>query len=73
MPTLRAVQRRRERPAHLTQKGQVFLHEHFLGRIFDAKEPIDPPWMMRLLEQFPPLRRLPARMIGIGFRPEHVR
>ena len=27
---------------------------------------------MRLLENSPRLRRLPARMIGIGFRPEHI-
>ena len=71
---LRAVQCRRElsRPAH-AKKAQVFMHEHFLQHIFDSKEPIDPPWLMRLFEQFPPLRRLPARMVGIGFRPEHVR
>jgi 2-polyprenyl-6-methoxyphenol hydroxylase-like FAD-dependent oxidoreductase len=69
---LRAVQARRERPARLTQRVQIFLHEHFLTPIVQAKEPITIPWPMRLVEQFPALRRIPARMIGLGFRPEHV-
>jgi 2-polyprenyl-6-methoxyphenol hydroxylase-like FAD-dependent oxidoreductase len=69
---LQAVQRRRERPAHLTQKVQVFLHEHFLEKIFASKEPMDPPWPARLLSLLPLLRRIPARMVGVGFRPEHI-
>jgi len=69
---LRAVQHRRERPAHLTQRAQIFIHEHFLERVFKANEQISSPLPERLLEEFPLLRRIPARMIGIGFRPEHV-
>jgi 2-polyprenyl-6-methoxyphenol hydroxylase-like FAD-dependent oxidoreductase len=69
---LRAVQHRRERPAHLTQRAQIFIHEHFLERVFKANEQISSPLPARLLEEFPLLRRIPARMIGIGFRPEHV-
>ena len=70
---LRLVQMRRERPARLTQEVQVFMHKHLLERIFDSTEIIPPPLPMRLLEKFPRLRSLPARMIGIGFRPEHIR
>jgi 2-polyprenyl-6-methoxyphenol hydroxylase-like FAD-dependent oxidoreductase len=70
---LKAVQNRRERPARLTQGLQIFLHKHLLERIFDSSEPIPAPLPMRFLEQFPRLRRIPARMIGIGFRPEHIR
>jgi hypothetical protein len=33
---------------------------------------ISPPLLMRMLEKYPRLRRLPARMVGIGFRPEHI-
>jgi 2-polyprenyl-6-methoxyphenol hydroxylase-like FAD-dependent oxidoreductase len=69
---LAAVQKRRERPARMTQRVQVFMHEHFLERIFNSKEPIPPPLAMRMLERFSRLRRLPARMVGIGFRPEHI-
>jgi 2-polyprenyl-6-methoxyphenol hydroxylase-like FAD-dependent oxidoreductase len=72
MGDLKAVQTRRERPARLTQRVQIFLHEHLLARIFDSSEVITPPLPMRLLEQFPRSRRLPARMVGIGFRPEHI-
>jgi 2-polyprenyl-6-methoxyphenol hydroxylase-like FAD-dependent oxidoreductase len=69
---LEKVQKRRERPARLTQRVQVFMHEHLLEPIFDSSQTIPTPWPMRLLEKFPRLRRLPARMIGIGFRPEHI-
>ena len=68
---LHAVQERRELPTRLTQRVQIFLHQHFLAPIFDVTEPIAPPWPMRLLARFPSLRRIPARMIGLGFRPEH--
>ena len=30
------------------------------------------PFVVRLLRDFPALRQLPARFIGIGPRPEHV-
>lgn len=70
---LQAVQRRRGRPAILTQKVQVFLHEHFLERIFASEKPMDAPWAARLADALPLLRRIPARMIGLGFRPEHIR
>jgi 2-polyprenyl-6-methoxyphenol hydroxylase-like FAD-dependent oxidoreductase len=69
---LRSVQLRREKPARLTQKVQVFMHKHFLERIFESSETISPPLPLQLLEKFPRLRSLPARMVGIGFRPEHV-
>ena len=70
---LHRVQQRRERPARLTQRVQIFLHEHMLEPIFNSPEAMPPPLPMRLFERFPRLRSLPARMIGIGFRPEHVK
>jgi 2-polyprenyl-6-methoxyphenol hydroxylase-like FAD-dependent oxidoreductase len=70
---LKKVQARRKRPALLTQKVQIFLHKHLLERIFESTEVIATPAPMVLLEKFPRLRRLPARMIGMGFKPEHVR
>jgi 2-polyprenyl-6-methoxyphenol hydroxylase-like FAD-dependent oxidoreductase len=72
LPDLHAVQQRRERPAKLTQKVQIFLHKHLLERIFDSPELISPPLLLRFFEDFPRARSIPARMIGIGFRPEHV-
>jgi 2-polyprenyl-6-methoxyphenol hydroxylase-like FAD-dependent oxidoreductase len=69
---LKKVQARRKRPALLTQKVQIFLHKHLLERIFESTEVIATPTPMILLEKFPRLRRLPARMVGMGFKPEHV-
>jgi 2-polyprenyl-6-methoxyphenol hydroxylase-like FAD-dependent oxidoreductase len=70
---LKAVQARRERPAQLTQRVQVFLHKHLLEPIFNSTEAISPPLLLNLTEKFPKLRQIPARMVGIGFRPEHVK
>jgi 2-polyprenyl-6-methoxyphenol hydroxylase-like FAD-dependent oxidoreductase len=69
---IQAVQDRRGLPARVTQRVQVFLHRHLLERIFNSPELIPPPLLLRLCEKFPRLRRIPARMVGIGFRPEHV-
>jgi 2-polyprenyl-6-methoxyphenol hydroxylase-like FAD-dependent oxidoreductase len=69
---LQAVQDRRGLPARMTQRVQVFLHKHLLERIFNSPEIIPPPLLLRLCEKFPRLRRIPARMVGIGFRPERV-
>jgi hypothetical protein len=30
------------------------------------------PWALKLLRWFPMLRRIPARVVGIGIRPEHI-
>jgi hypothetical protein len=31
-----------------------------------------PPWIVRALGSSDPLRRIPARLVGLGFRREHV-
>ncbi len=69
---LEAVQRRREWASRATQRAQIFIHEHLLERIFNSTERIPPPLLLRLCERFPLLRRFPARMVGLGFRPEHI-
>jgi hypothetical protein len=67
------VQRRRQRAARWTQRAQVFMHKHLLERIFDSPKPIAPPLPLELAEKFPKLRRIAARMVGIGVQPEHIR
>jgi 2-polyprenyl-6-methoxyphenol hydroxylase-like FAD-dependent oxidoreductase len=69
---LKGVQTRRERPAWLTQRVQIFMHEHLLKRIFEEPEAIDPPMFMNITEKFPMARRMLGRMVGMGFRPEHL-
>ncbi len=36
-------------------------------------KPLSPPLIMKLLGWFPIPRRIPARLVGIGVRPEHIR
>jgi 2-polyprenyl-6-methoxyphenol hydroxylase-like FAD-dependent oxidoreductase len=69
---LAAVQKRREFPTRMMQSVQVFIQNRFLTRVL-AGAPVAAPWPLRLLQRYPMLRRLPARLIGMGFRPEHVR
>jgi 2-polyprenyl-6-methoxyphenol hydroxylase-like FAD-dependent oxidoreductase len=70
---LKAVQDRRERPAKMIQRVQVFVHKHFLERVFDSATIIPPPLLLNMTERFSMLRRLPARMLGMGFRPKHIK
>jgi 2-polyprenyl-6-methoxyphenol hydroxylase-like FAD-dependent oxidoreductase len=70
---LAAVQRRRELPTRLTQRLQLLVQERLIGRLLAGGGPSRLPWPVRLLQRFPRLRRIPARIIGMGFRPEHVR
>src|SRR6476469_843125 len=69
---LEQVQRRREWPTRLIQLMQVFVHRYVVtGR--ESKIGRDSlPLLVKLLGWFPILRRLPARFIGIGPRPEHI-
>jgi 2-polyprenyl-6-methoxyphenol hydroxylase-like FAD-dependent oxidoreductase len=69
---LHAVQRRREFPTRETQRLQVALQKRVIGRVLASTGKISPPLLLRLVGWMPILRRLPARVIGIGFRPEHV-
>ncbi|HEV7327887.1 MAG TPA: FAD-dependent oxidoreductase [Bosea sp. (in: a-proteobacteria)] len=69
---LAAVQTRREWPAKLTQTAQIAIQNRVITPLLAADKPIVPPWPLRLLQRFPLLRRLPARMVGMGVRPEHV-
>jgi 2-polyprenyl-6-methoxyphenol hydroxylase-like FAD-dependent oxidoreductase len=70
---LQQVQKRREFPTRMTQKLQVFVQNRILGRVIKGKGKLSPPWLMRLLLRWPMLRYIPARLIGLGFRPEHVK
>src|ERR1700726_1714160 len=71
---LREVQERREYPTRMTQRFQIFAHKHLLGPALSHKTQIRQlPLPFKLLRRFPVLRRIPARMLGLGFRPEHVR
>jgi 2-polyprenyl-6-methoxyphenol hydroxylase-like FAD-dependent oxidoreductase len=72
---LRAVQRRRELPTRLTQRAQVLIQNRVIGPVLAGAggKPLPMPLALRLLRDWPFLRRIPARLVGLGVRPEHVR
>ena len=69
---LAKVQARRIWPTELTQRAQLLVQDRVISRVLDSKVPRRPPFAVRLIARFPILRRIPARMIGLGVRPEHV-
>lgn len=69
---LRKVQRRREWPTKMTQWVQLAVQNRVIKQVLRDTEPLLPPSAIKLIARFPLLRRIPARMIGLGFRPEHV-
>jgi 2-polyprenyl-6-methoxyphenol hydroxylase-like FAD-dependent oxidoreductase len=70
---LRAVQQRREFPTRATQAMQVAVQKRVIGRVLVSTRKPSTPLIVRLLRLMPFLTRLPARLIGLGVRPEHVR
>ncbi len=70
---LRAVQRRREWAVRMTQRVQVLVQNRVALAALAHQGTIAVPLPVRLLQNYPVLRRLPARLIGMGLRPEHVR
>ncbi|MBV9815385.1 MAG: FAD-dependent oxidoreductase [Alphaproteobacteria bacterium] len=69
---LEAVQRRRDFPTRATQRLQVAVQNRVIDRVLTSTAKITPPLAVRVLDKVPFLRRIPARLIGLGFRPEHV-
>ncbi|HWG96578.1 MAG TPA: FAD-dependent monooxygenase, partial [Nitrospira sp.] len=70
---LAKVQARRIWPTRLTQRAQLIIQDRVIRRVLNSKVSLSPPWVVGLLARFPFLRRIPARLIGLGIRPEHVR
>jgi 2-polyprenyl-6-methoxyphenol hydroxylase-like FAD-dependent oxidoreductase len=70
---LRKVQRRREFPTRLTQRIQVLVQNRVLSRVLRSRTRLSLPLPLRLFRSLPILARIPARLIGLGIRPEHVR
>jgi 2-polyprenyl-6-methoxyphenol hydroxylase-like FAD-dependent oxidoreductase len=70
---LAAVQARRTFPMKVIQRMQVIVQNNLLSPALKSKERPKPPFVMRLVKWIPALRRIPARILGLGVRPEHVR
>ncbi len=70
---LAAVQQRRTFPTRATQRMQLIVQNNVIRRVLDTTRPLTPPWPIKLLGRWKFLQRIPARMVGLGFRPEHVK
>ncbi|HEY1525377.1 MAG TPA: FAD-dependent oxidoreductase [Candidatus Angelobacter sp.] len=70
---LLAVQRRRTFPTRATQRMQLVVQNNVIRRVLGATKPLSLPWFLKLLRRVPYLRRFPARVVAVGFRPEHIR
>ncbi|MGH9530098.1 MAG: FAD-dependent monooxygenase, partial [Terriglobales bacterium] len=68
-----AVERRRMFPTRATQWLQITIQNNVIWRVLGRDKPLTLPWPLKMLQRFPVLRRIPARVVGVGFRPEHVK
>jgi 2-polyprenyl-6-methoxyphenol hydroxylase-like FAD-dependent oxidoreductase len=69
---LARVRRRRWLPTAGTQLMQRVAQRAVIGRVLAERGPVRAPAPLRLFDRFPRLQALPARLIGVGLRPEHV-
>jgi len=73
-PLLHEVQDRRMFPTRVIQAGQKAAQDNIIGRLLKSRAPIrNAPFLIRMLDRFPVLRRIPGRLIGLGIRRERVR
>ncbi len=70
---LAEVQKRREWPTRMTQSLQVVVQNLVIRNVLQMQKKPHAPFLVKLFKWFPALRRIPGRIIGMGFRPEHVR
>jgi 2-polyprenyl-6-methoxyphenol hydroxylase-like FAD-dependent oxidoreductase len=70
---LKTVQQRRTFPTRATQRFQLFAQNNVIRNVLSSSKPLSPPWPVKLLGRWTFLQRIPARLLGLGFRPEHVK
>ncbi len=70
---LAKVQKRRQWPTRATQWFQVQVQQRIIAPVLGGSTSLKLPLLLRLLARYPILRRIPARLVGVGVRPEHVR
>ncbi|WP_271567813.1 FAD-dependent oxidoreductase [Bradyrhizobium sp. CCBAU 11386] len=70
---LDAVRRRREFPVKVTQAMQVTVQNNIIsGALQGGDRPLKVPLIVRLITALPWLQGIPARLLALGVRPEHV-
>jgi len=68
---LASIQKRREFPTRATQRMQILIQNNVIKRVLRSSR-IQAPWLLKLVDRCPLLQRIPARLVGIGFRREHI-
>jgi 2-polyprenyl-6-methoxyphenol hydroxylase-like FAD-dependent oxidoreductase len=66
------VQKRRMFPTRVTQRLQLVVQNRVISRVLGEQQALQAPLVLRLASRFAFLRRIPARLVGLGVRPEHV-
>jgi 2-polyprenyl-6-methoxyphenol hydroxylase-like FAD-dependent oxidoreductase len=71
---LRRVQRRRQWPTRITQRLQILVQRRVITQALQwgVGGRLPAPLFLRLVARWAFLRRLPARLVGLGIRAEHV-
>jgi len=71
---LHAIQQRRTLPVNFTQRLQLTIQKRIISHVLAMESDWPkPPLFFKLFNVFPVLRRIPARLLGVGIRPEHIR
>jgi 2-polyprenyl-6-methoxyphenol hydroxylase-like FAD-dependent oxidoreductase len=70
---LPAVAKRRMLPTRVVQRIQVLAQRRVVDPLLHATGAVRAPRALRQLTRFPALTGLPARLIGLGVRPERLR
>ncbi|MGE3905170.1 MAG: FAD-dependent oxidoreductase [Reyranellaceae bacterium] len=69
---LQAVQARRMLPVRITQRLQILMQNRVIRAVLDSTQKLRPPLALRMILGLPVISRLPARLIGLGIRREHI-
>ena len=69
---LEAIQARRTFPVHFTQRFQLIMQNRIISSALSGTQKPKVPLLFKMFEMFPLLRRIPARFLAVGIRPEHV-
>jgi 2-polyprenyl-6-methoxyphenol hydroxylase-like FAD-dependent oxidoreductase len=70
---LQAIEQRRTLPVRFTQWLQLTIQKRLISRVLASQQRPKPPLLFKLFGMLPFLQRVPARLLAIGIRPEHVR
>jgi 2-polyprenyl-6-methoxyphenol hydroxylase-like FAD-dependent oxidoreductase len=70
---LARIQKRRDWPTRVTQQLQLAIQNRVIAPALAEKGQLRPPLALRAISRIPGLNRIPARLLGLGVRPEHVR